>query len=175
MASTRAYNTDHFHKEEERETVFVAVRPSFLEKDWFAPENKSPFGETNMKRAQFPCMRSIGNDVDATVNESFLENFQVLTSPTTSFCDYVSKSFRLFPTSIENIWLILCLKLAFFSGQNGCGQPTKSTDSVHRTFHRRCYCNLSNSLVFGDILQEATWWFPSPRASLYDVWSSFGR
>ncbi|RID58398.1 hypothetical protein BRARA_F01702 [Brassica rapa] len=89
MASTRAYNTDHFHKEEERETVFVAVRPSFMEKDWFAPENKSPFGETNMKRAQFPCMRSIGNDVDATVNESFLENFQVLTSPTTSFCDYV--------------------------------------------------------------------------------------
>lgn len=105
MASTRAYNTDHFHKEEERETVFVAVRPSFLEKDWFAPENKSPFGETNMKRAQFPCMRSIGNDVDATVNESFLENFQVLTSPTTSFCDYVSKSFRLFPTSIEYIFM----------------------------------------------------------------------
>ncbi|KAG2257466.1 hypothetical protein Bca52824_076760 [Brassica carinata] len=88
-ASTRAYNTDHFHKEEERETVVVAFAPSFSEKDWIAPENKSPFGETKMKRAQFPCMRSIGNDVDATVNESFLKNFQVLTSPTTSFCDYV--------------------------------------------------------------------------------------
>lgn len=93
MVSTRAYNTDHFHTEEEREVVFVAFRPSFSENDWFAPENKSPFGETKMNRAQFPCMRSIGNDVDATVNESFLTNLLVLTSPTTSFCDYVSKSF----------------------------------------------------------------------------------
>ncbi|KAG2329666.1 hypothetical protein Bca52824_000846 [Brassica carinata] len=89
MASTRAYNTDHFHIEEETETVFVASRPSFLEKDWFAPANKSPFGETKMKRDQFPCMRSIGNDVDAIVNESFLKNLELLTSPTTAFCDYV--------------------------------------------------------------------------------------
>ncbi|KAJ0248420.1 Protein EDS1 [Hirschfeldia incana] len=89
MASTRAYNTDHFHMEDEREVVYVAFRPSFSEKDCFAPENKSPFGETKMNRAQFPCMRSIGNDVDATVNESFLKNLLVLTSPTTPFCDYV--------------------------------------------------------------------------------------
>lgn len=95
MASTRAYSTDHFHIEEERETVFVAFRQSFSANDWIAPENKSPFGETKMKRDQFPCMRSIGNDVDAIVNESFLKNLELLISPRTPFCDYVSKSFKL--------------------------------------------------------------------------------
>ncbi|CAH8350638.1 unnamed protein product [Eruca vesicaria subsp. sativa] len=82
-ASTRAYTTDHFHTEVEGDTVFFAFKPSFLEKDWFDPENKSSFGETKMNREHFPCMRSIGNDVDATVNEAFLKNLQLLIS--TSF------------------------------------------------------------------------------------------
>ncbi|KAJ4910439.1 Protein EDS1B [Raphanus sativus] len=75
--------TKPFHKEEEGNTVFFGFKSSFLEKDLFDPENESPFGETKMNREQFPCMRSIGNDVDATVNEAFLKNLQLLVS--TSF------------------------------------------------------------------------------------------
>ncbi|CAF2151826.1 hypothetical protein HID58_002226 [Brassica napus] len=82
-ASTTAYSTDHFHIEVEGDTVFFAFKPSFLVKDWFDPENASPFGETKMNREQFPCMRSIGNDVNATVNEAFLKNLKLLVS--TSF------------------------------------------------------------------------------------------
>ncbi|CAN7110755.1 unnamed protein product [Brassica rapa subsp. narinosa] len=82
-ASTTAYSTDHFHVEVEGDTVFFALKPSFLVKDWFDPENASPFGETKMNREQFPCMRSIGNDVNATVNEAFLKNLKLLVS--TSF------------------------------------------------------------------------------------------
>uniref|UniRef100_A0A1J3DS66 Protein EDS1B n=1 Tax=Noccaea caerulescens TaxID=107243 RepID=A0A1J3DS66_NOCCA len=89
MASARAYGTEHFHKEEEGEVVFFSFRASFFEKDWFSPVSKSSFGEIKMKRDQFPCMRSIGNDVDATVNEAFLKNLEVLTSPRTSFRDFV--------------------------------------------------------------------------------------
>lgn len=80
--------TKPFHKEEEGNTVFFGFKSSFLEKDLFDPENESPFGETKMNREQFPCMRSIGNDVDATVNEAFLKNLQLLVS--TSFPHSVS-------------------------------------------------------------------------------------
>ncbi|KAF8087051.1 hypothetical protein N665_0601s0017 [Sinapis alba] len=89
MASTRANNTEHFRKEEEGEIVFFSFKPSFSVKDWFAPENESPFGETEMKRDQFPCMRSFSNDVDATANEAFLKNLDILISPRTSFRDDV--------------------------------------------------------------------------------------
>ncbi|ESQ45751.1 hypothetical protein EUTSA_v10010232mg [Eutrema salsugineum] len=89
-ASTEAYKTDQFHKEEEREVIFFSFRPSFSEKDWFAPENKSPFGEIKMDRVRFPCMRSIGNDVDATVNQAFLKNLDVLLS--TTFCNLVKNA-----------------------------------------------------------------------------------
>ncbi|CAF2074297.1 unnamed protein product [Brassica oleracea] len=82
-ASTTAYSTDHFHIEVEGDTVIFAFKQSFLVKDWFDPENASPFEETKMNREQFPCMRSIGNDVNATVNEAFLKNLKLLVS--TSF------------------------------------------------------------------------------------------
>lgn len=114
MASARAYGTEHFLKEEEGEVVFFSFRPSFFEKDLFSPGSKSSFGEIKMKRDQFPCMRSIGNDVDATVNEAFLKNLEVLTSPRTSFRDFVSNSSssssRLQLKHLSN----LCLKLTFF-------------------------------------------------------------
>lgn len=100
-ASTRAYSTDqYFHKEEEDETVIYAFKPSFSKKDWFAPENMSSFGEIKMNRDHFPCMRSFSKDLDATVNEAFLKNLEVLFS--TSFSDSVSKTLLTFSTSVEN-------------------------------------------------------------------------
>ncbi|KAJ4910438.1 Protein EDS1B [Raphanus sativus] len=85
--STKGFSNDHFHQEVEDDTVFFAFRPSFLVNNWFGPENESSFGETKMNRAQFPCMISFSNDVDAdaraTVNEAFLKNLQLLIS--TSF------------------------------------------------------------------------------------------
>ncbi|CAF2151823.1 hypothetical protein HID58_002224 [Brassica napus] len=92
MASKIAYNTEHFCKEEEGELVYFSFKPSFSEKDWFAPENGSSFGETKMNREQFPCMRSFSNDVDATVNEAFLKNLDILISQRTSFRDDVVSS-----------------------------------------------------------------------------------
>lgn len=90
-ASKDAYRTEHYHREEAGDFVLFAFRPSFSENDWFAPANKSAFGEIKMKRNQFPCMRSIGNNFDATVNEAFLKNLEVLISPRTSFAAFVSK------------------------------------------------------------------------------------
>ncbi|WZZ27137.1 hypothetical protein YC2023_010538 [Brassica napus] len=92
MASKIAYNTEHFCEEEEGELVYFSFKPSFSEKDWFAPENGSSFGETKMNRDQFPCMRSFSNDVDATVNEAFLKNLDNLISQRTSFRDDVVSS-----------------------------------------------------------------------------------
>ncbi|CAA7043347.1 unnamed protein product [Microthlaspi erraticum] len=89
IASARAYGTEPYHKEETEEIVTFSFRPSFSEKEWFSPASKSSFGEIKMNRDQFPCMRSIGNDVDATVNEAFLKTLELLTSPRTSFCDVV--------------------------------------------------------------------------------------
>ncbi|KAG2289502.1 hypothetical protein Bca52824_049106 [Brassica carinata] len=93
-ASTTAYSTNHFHTQEERGIVFFAFKPSFLDKDLFAPGNKSPFGETEMKSDQFPfpCMRSFSNDVDATANEAFVKNLHILISPSTSFLADVADS-----------------------------------------------------------------------------------
>ncbi|KAL9831614.1 Protein EDS1B [Arabidopsis thaliana] len=85
MASKGANQTEHYLKEEVGGTVFFAFRASFSSEDLFATENTSPFGEIKMKRNQFPCMRSIGNDVDATVNEAFLKSLEVLIGPRTSF------------------------------------------------------------------------------------------
>ncbi|KAJ0240324.1 Fungal lipase-like domain-containing protein [Hirschfeldia incana] len=85
--STKPYTTnDQFHQEVvEDNTVVVAFRRSFLEKDWFAPANESSFGETKMDPAEFPSMISFSNDVDAdaraTVNEAFLKSLQLLISP----------------------------------------------------------------------------------------------
>ncbi|KAF2543423.1 hypothetical protein F2Q68_00031096 [Brassica cretica] len=92
MASKIAYNTEHFCEEEEGELVYFSFKPSFSEKDWFAPENGSSFGEIKMNRDQFPCMRSFSNDVDATVNEAFLKNLDNLISQRTSFRDDVVSS-----------------------------------------------------------------------------------
>ncbi|VYS59704.1 unnamed protein product [Arabidopsis thaliana] len=85
MASKGANQTEHYLKEEVGGTVFFAFRASFSSEDLFATENTSPFGEIKMKRNEFPCMRSIGNDVDATVNEAFLKSLEVLIGPRTSF------------------------------------------------------------------------------------------
>ncbi|KAF3602686.1 hypothetical protein F2Q69_00035586 [Brassica cretica] len=92
MASKIVYNTEHFCEEEEGELVYFSFKPSFSEKDWFAPENGSSFRETKMDRHQFPCMRSFSNDVDATVNEAFLKNLDNLISQRTSFRDDVVSS-----------------------------------------------------------------------------------
>lgn len=92
VASQRAYETnEHYIKEETGEVVIFAFPPSFSAKDWLTPENKSPFGEIKMKRAQFPCMRSIGKDDDATANEAFLKNLEVLIDSRTYFYASVSK------------------------------------------------------------------------------------
>ncbi|XP_010515121.1 PREDICTED: protein EDS1B [Camelina sativa] len=85
MVSKGAYQTEPFIKEEAGGIVFFAFRPSFTAKDLFATGNKSPFGEIKMKRVEFPCMRSIGNNVDATVNEAFLKNLELIIGPRTSF------------------------------------------------------------------------------------------
>lgn len=91
-ASEQAYRTDHYHKEEARDSVIFAFRPSFSENDWFAPGNKSAFGEMEMDRNKYPCMRTIGNDVDATVNQAFLQNLEaIITNSRTSFAASVSE------------------------------------------------------------------------------------
>lgn len=91
MVSKGAYQTEHYIKEEAGGIVFFAFRPSFSAKDLFATANKSAFGEIKMKRVEFPCMRSIGNNVDATVNEAFLKNLELIIGPRTSFSASVSK------------------------------------------------------------------------------------
>ncbi|CAN8254928.1 unnamed protein product [Cochlearia groenlandica] len=94
IATKRTYESSkQFHKEEEGTVVFIAFKPSSCHKDWFATENKSSFGEKKMNRNQFPCMKSIGNDADATVNEAFLNSFLLLITPTTSFLDSVEMAF----------------------------------------------------------------------------------
>ncbi|EOA23642.1 hypothetical protein CARUB_v10016847mg [Capsella rubella] len=92
IASKRAYQTEPFIRYEAGGTVYFSFRPSFTAEAYFATGNKSPFGEIKMNRVEFPCMRSIGNDVDATVNEAFLKNLQVLIAPTTSFHDSVKSA-----------------------------------------------------------------------------------
>ncbi|KFK35123.1 hypothetical protein AALP_AA5G239300 [Arabis alpina] len=93
-ASKEAYGSDHYHREETGDFVFFAFPPFFLKNDWFAPGNKSAFGEIKMDRNKYPCMRSIGNDVDATVNQAFLNNLEVLISPRTSFVASVETDFN---------------------------------------------------------------------------------
>ncbi|CAN8278174.1 unnamed protein product [Cochlearia groenlandica] len=91
--SKRPYKKNEFyHKEDTETSVFFAFPRSLSEKDWFFPDNKkSSFGEIKMKRDEFPCMRSIGNDIDATVNEAFLNTLQFLITKT-SFCGYVGEA-----------------------------------------------------------------------------------
>ncbi|CAH8267837.1 unnamed protein product [Arabidopsis lyrata] len=85
MASKGANQTEHYLKEEVGGIIIFAFPPFFSAEGLFATANKSPFGEIKMKRNQFPCMRSIGNNVDATVNEAFLKNLEVIIGPRTSF------------------------------------------------------------------------------------------
>ena len=114
MASKGANQTEHYLKEEVGGTVFFAFRASFSSEDLFATENTSPFGEIKMKRNQFPCMRSIGNDVDTTVNEAFLKSLEVLIGPRTSFHASVSKQKLLKCVLNRKHQNNLCLKLTFF-------------------------------------------------------------
>ncbi|KFK37053.1 hypothetical protein AALP_AA4G206100 [Arabis alpina] len=95
-ASKEAYGTEHYHREEleTEDSVLYAFRPSFSENDWFAPGNDSAFAEIKMDRNQYPCMRSIGNNVDASVNQAFLNNLELLISPRTSFATSVKTDFN---------------------------------------------------------------------------------
>ncbi|KAG7560060.1 Fungal lipase-like domain [Arabidopsis thaliana x Arabidopsis arenosa] len=85
IASKKAYQTERYHKEEAGTVVIFAFRPSFTAEDLFAPANISSFGEIKMNRVQFPCMRKIGKGDEATVNEVFLRNLEVIIDPRTSF------------------------------------------------------------------------------------------
>ncbi|KAL1192816.1 Protein EDS1B [Cardamine amara subsp. amara] len=86
-ASQSANQQDqNYSIEVQGEVVFFAFRPYFSTNNFFAPANGSPFGEIKMNRNQFPCMRSIGNNEDATVNEAFLKNLEdIIIDPRTSF------------------------------------------------------------------------------------------
>lgn len=98
MVSKSAYQTEYYYKKEVGKVVYFAFRPSFSGKDWFAQENKNSFGEIKTKRVQFPCMRSIGNNVGATVNGALLKNLELLIDPRTSFYASVSQ-----PTAFFNV------------------------------------------------------------------------
>nr|ABR45998.1 enhanced disease susceptibility 1 [Arabidopsis thaliana] len=93
-ASKQAYLTERYHKEEAGAVVIFAFQPSFSEKDFFDPDNKSSFGEIKLNRVQFPCMRKIGKGDVATVNEAFLKNLEAIIDPRTSFQASVEMAVR---------------------------------------------------------------------------------
>jgi len=117
-ASKQAYLTERYHKEEAGAVVIFAFQPSFSEKDFFDPDNKSSFGEIKLNRVQFPCMRKIGKGDVATVNEAFLKNLEAIIDPRTSF----QASVRRLKTS-EYIFLVFSFLVSYAftsSGGNGC-------------------------------------------------------
>ncbi|XP_010550668.1 PREDICTED: protein EDS1-like [Tarenaya hassleriana] len=72
--------------------AFFSFPPSFSVDNWFAPGNDAPFGEIKIKRGQLRCLRSIGNDHDATVNEAFLKKAETVLSQSPSFQQQVKRA-----------------------------------------------------------------------------------
>ncbi|PNX97037.1 disease resistance protein, partial [Trifolium pratense] len=57
------------------EYLVISFPGSWVETDWFV---RKPFGETKIDLAQFPLLKSVGNDETALVNEAFLNRFDRL-------------------------------------------------------------------------------------------------
>lgn len=55
----------------------IGFPASWAVTDWFASK---PCGETKINLAQFPSLRSVGNDEAALVNEAFLRRFDSVLS-----------------------------------------------------------------------------------------------
>ncbi|WJX32951.1 Lipase (class 3) [Trifolium repens] len=60
---------------ESTEYLVISFPGSWVETDWFV---RKPFGETKIDLAQFPLLKSVGNDETALVNEAFLNRFDRL-------------------------------------------------------------------------------------------------
>jgi enhanced disease susceptibility 1 protein len=70
------YISENFKTSSElTEYLVISFPGSWVETDWFV---RKPFGETKIDLAQFPLLKSVGNDETALVNEAFLNRFDRL-------------------------------------------------------------------------------------------------